>query len=609
MFINFKRKALPKLSLLSFILFSMLTVQSAAAEQPQTNPKKNSVSQADEEFARPVRSKKGPWASGQILVIPRAGVAEERIELLVKKNGGGKARKLGNHRLRVVEVKAGDEEALIERLLQDEDVEFAELDREISFNSTNDPSLASQWHLPKINAISAWSLATGQNVVVAIADTGVDPSHPDLKDRLVAGYNFYDNNTDSRDVQGHGTNVAGTTAATMNNGIGVASVAGNAMIMPLRIASPTGSSYMSTVARAITYAADNGARIINVSFSGLPGSASVVEAAKYMKSKGGVVVVSGGNTGTELAYLNSDAMIAVAGTDSNDARAWFSSTGVYIDIAAPGVNIFTTANGGGYGAPSGTSFASPIVAGVVALMTSANPNLTPDEIQNILFSTAEDRGLAGYDKEYGWGRVNAFAAVQAAVDAGDPVDVSPPVVTITKPVENETVMGVYNVAATASDNIAVSKVELWVNGIYRARDLTAPYLIPWYSNEVANGSAQIEIRAFDEAGNMASAVRVVNVANQIGDVVPPKLTISNLQEGSILPDTIKVDVRASDDQGNLGLEITLFIDGVQVAKSLDIHYLVYRWVTRKLKAGPHEVRAVATDRAGNITTYRITVIK
>ena len=174
---------------LSIIIFSVTPM--AEAKPPKDG----------DGFTRPMRAKKGRWAEGQILVIPRAGVSDAQVDAVVKKRGGKKARRLGKHRLRVVEVAAGDEEAMIERLRQDKDVEFAELDREVFFNATNDPAYGSQWHLPKIGADAAWSLSRGQNVVVAIADTGVDPTHPDLKDRLVAGYNFYDNNTDSRDVR------------------------------------------------------------------------------------------------------------------------------------------------------------------------------------------------------------------------------------------------------------------------------------------------------------------------------------------------------------------------------------------------------------------------
>ena len=141
------------------------------------------------------------------------------------------------------------------------------------------------------------------------------------------GWNFYDNNSDTSDVVGHGTAVAGTAAAATNNSLGVASVAGAARIMPIRISDTTGSAFYSTIAQGITFAADKQVRVANVSFLGLAKSASVISAAQYMKSKGGLVVVAAGNNGIDEAITPTTSMIPVSATDSNDARASWSSVG------------------------------------------------------------------------------------------------------------------------------------------------------------------------------------------------------------------------------------------------------------------------------------------
>ncbi|GAA4683217.1 hypothetical protein GCM10025794_23320 [Massilia kyonggiensis] len=186
------------------------------------------------------------------------------------------------------------------------------------------------------------------------------------------------------DVCGHGTAVAGSAAATSNNATGVAGVAGAASIMPLRIAytDSTGChAYFSTIASGLTYAADHGARVANVSYSGVAGSASILSAARYMKSKGGLVFVSAGNNNVDENVVPDPALVVVSATDGNDAKASFSSWGSFVTIAAPGTNIWTTNNSLGYSAWNGTSFSAPVTAGVAALMMAARPELGGDTIQ------------------------------------------------------------------------------------------------------------------------------------------------------------------------------------------------------------------------------------
>lgn len=298
----------------------------------------------------------------------------------------------------------------------------------------DDGSYASEWHLQKIGAPAAWDVAAGAaDVIIAILDSGVDPHHPDLAAKLVPGYNFWDNNTNTADVYGHGTAVAGTAAAIGNNGIGVAGVAWQSRIMPIRVTSTTGYASTSAVANGLTWAVDHGARVMNVSFGGVAASSTITQAAKYVAGKGGVVVAAAGNCGCVDSTADNPYIISVSATDQRDALASWSSSGNYVDVAAPGVGILTTYNGGGYGSASGTSFSSPITAGVVALMASASPALTPPDIERLLKANADDLGTGGWDASFGFGRINAFRAVAAAAGSSPSPTVTTTTLSIARP--------------------------------------------------------------------------------------------------------------------------------------------------------------------------------
>lgn len=448
--------------------------------------------------------------SKRMLVRFRKQSSQSRNRNLITARGGRLAGQIPELGLNVVELSTeANSSVFTQSLSSDPDVEFIEPDRVVTLAgyTPNDPLYRNEWHLTKIQGPTAWSLCVGSSsVTIAILDTGVDSTHPDLAAKIVPGWNCYDNNSDTSDVHGHGTNVAGTAAAISDNGIGVASVAWNCMIMPVRVGSASGQSSLSIIANGLVWAADNGARVANVSFSGTQ-SSTVSLAAQYFQSKGGVVTVAAGNAGSFDASADDPYVLTVSATDTRDRLASFSNTGNNVDVSAPGDVIFTTERGGNYQVWSGTSFSAPIVAGVAALVMSVNPDLGPDEVQDLLKHTAKDLGSTGWDSGFGWGRINAAAAINGAIASG-PVDTTPPTVTIYSPTDGMTLSRSTSIYVSASDNTAVTKVELYVDGVLTASSTTAPFTTAWNPRKASTGAHTLQCKAYDAAGNTGSSAPV-----------------------------------------------------------------------------------------------------
>ena len=550
------------------------------------------------------------YARGRILVMPRAGLSASEFAKVLAPHGG-RGRKVGQSDLHVVDLPGnGSEKAVVERLLKNPHVKYAELDRLVSPNFVaNDPYLGSEWHINKVNAPAAWDVTQGSGIIIAILDSGVDGTHPDLAAQMVPGFNFMDNNTNTADVNGHGTAVAGVAAASTNNGMGVAGVAGQARIMPVRIADANAYAYYSTIAQGITYAADHGARIANCSYGGVAGSAAIQSAAQYMKSKGGLVFVSAGNNGVDENILPTTTMIAVSATDETDNRTSWSSYGNFVSLAAPGIT-YTTSRGGNYDQWMGTSFSSPLAAGVAALMMAAKPSLDSPQVEKLMFSTAVDIGAAGRDIYYGYGRVDASAAVKAAAASVSTVDTQAPAVAISAPLGSSSVSGLVPVNVGATDNVGVARVELKVNGNTVAVDSAAPFAFSWDSAGVANGMASLVAYAYDAAGNVAASSAVsVNVANTVTlvqkDTTAPNVRIANPLAGKVAGN-VTVSSSADDNSGPAGIRQSIYIDGVLVAKASGSS-LAYSWNTRKSARGTHTIQAVAVDAAGNSSSTSVVV--
>ncbi|MEW6554076.1 MAG: S8 family peptidase [Actinomycetota bacterium] len=285
----------------------------------------------------------------------------------------------------------------------------------------NDPSYPEQWHLPSISAPQAWDATIGStDVTIAIIDTGVDYNHQDLKDKCVAGYNYVDRNSDPMDDHGHGTHVAGIAAALGNNSTGVAGVDWKARIMPIKALDSRGSGYVSDVATSIRYAADHGAEVINMSLGTSEYSYTLEEAVNYAHNKGVIVVAASGNESSSVSYPAAcNHVIAVGALESNDSLAYFSNRGQEQDLTAPGVSILSTLPGS-YGKMSGTSMASPVVAGCASLVLAAHPGYSPNQVEQALKDTATDLGASGFDNNYGYGKVNVYAAVSGTQPEPEP---------------------------------------------------------------------------------------------------------------------------------------------------------------------------------------------
>jgi subtilisin family serine protease len=341
----------------------------------------------------------------------------------------------------------------------------------------NDPYLSSsgawkqpfadQWALAKIgfaprgSGTSAWDIETGEGkpVIVAVLDTGIDFYHPDLKKETIwrnpkpnkkgddkngyvndlIGWNFVENHNNVWDDDGHGTFVAGIIAAASNNGLGIAGLNWGVRIMPLKIMDTFGHGRAFNVAKAIVYAVDHGAKVINLSLEAEQISVTDQMAVDYAHKKGALVVVAAGNQGSETtdkSPVSLDHVLAVGALDMNDKRAGFSNWGQHIKIAAPGVDILSLRArrtdfillsqvkdykaGESFVGPqnqfmrsSGTSFSAPLVSAVASLIWAKYPNLTNVQVERMLLESADDVEEPGWDNFTGAGRLNAVAALKA----------------------------------------------------------------------------------------------------------------------------------------------------------------------------------------------------
>ncbi len=376
------------------------------------------------------------FAPGRILVRFQPDVNPQNLNELFIEENLTPLRVLQPLGVHLMAVTPGKEWTTVQRLNQDNRVAYAELDWLFHADRIpNDTYYGSyQWNMRKIGMENAWDLTTGSSsVIVAVLDTGVDLTHPDLVSNITSGYDFANNDADPSDDEGHGTHVAGIVAAAGNNGQGVAGVAWNTQIMPVKVLGSDGSGYSSDIAQGMTWAVDHGADILNLSLGSESSSSTMQDAVNYAANAGALIVASAGNSyndGNPVTYPAAyNHVLAVGASGDKDERADYSETGYFVDVVAPGGNpssnydadpnhwiLSTYWRGSGYSYVqiAGTSQAAPHVAGLAALMLALNPSLSSDQVESIIENTAVDLGSPGRDDEFGYGRIDAEAALAQA---------------------------------------------------------------------------------------------------------------------------------------------------------------------------------------------------
>lgn len=380
------------------------------------------------------------YMESHVLVKFRLGVSSQTVQQQLKMESAQAqaAPELARLGVMLLNVPPGNVLQVVAHLKQSPAVEFAAPDYQVQAVDTipNDTSWTSQYGPDNIQAPQAWDITTGSSsVTIAVIDTGTNLCHPDLATKIWnnpgeipdngldddqdgyvddwRGWDFVNADNAPEDDHGHGTHVSGIAAAESNNEMGIAGIAWGARVMPLKVLSGSGFGSESDVASAMIWAADHGAKVINLSLGGGMPSSVMEAAVNYAYDHGVIVAAAAGNSGSlgvlyPAAYSNA---LAVASTDAGNNLSWFSSYGPEVDIAAPGSNIYSTYLGGGYGTLSGTSMATPHVAGVAALLASLPQYDTPDKIRAALQNTALDLGDPGWDQYSGYGLIQAYNAL------------------------------------------------------------------------------------------------------------------------------------------------------------------------------------------------------
>ena len=375
----------------------------------------------------PVPAQAQPNEGGRKIVVFQAGLNEVAKDEIISRTGGAKLKNLDLIGARAVWVPS---RAAVEKLKAqpgvlrvDDDVEvFALAPKENAKRGPAQPAQVLPWGIDRVDAELVWPGGnTADPVKVGVVDTGISKDHPDLKANIKGGVNTIRPGKSWNDDNGHGSHVAGTVAA-LNNTIGVVGVGPAVDLYAIKVLNAGGSGYLSDVIEGIEWGVTNNMKVLNMSLGTSSDIQSFHDAVTAAYNAGVVLVAAAGNSGGSVSFPAAySEVIAVSATDESDTLASFSSRGAEVDLAAPGVSIYSTYKGTGYATLSGTSMATPHVAGAAALVlntavgtydTDGDGAWDPGEVQTKLQATAADLGDAGFDNLYGWGLVNAFSAVQ-----------------------------------------------------------------------------------------------------------------------------------------------------------------------------------------------------
>lgn len=365
-----------------------------------------------------------PGPAGQLLVKPRAGAGGAALDRALSRVGAKRIGVVPELGVEVVEVGASRRKAALDSLRAADAVAYAEPNGLTPPAEVipNDVWWTSEWSQIQTRTDKAWDATAGAAAVkLAVLDSGVDPSQPDLAAKLLPGRDFYNNDYDASDDNGHGTAVAGVGAGRSDNGVGIAGYCGGCSILPVKIAGADGYATWSAMASGVVWATDQGARVINLSFAGSSGSATVAEAIAYAHGHGAVVTVAAGNSSSSsktypAAYPGA---LAIAAVDGGDGLASYSNYGPWVQLAAPGCNYATkrTSTTPLFSSFCGTSSAAPAAAGIAALAFSYDPSADNVAVEGALEASAAPDGFTQYGRIDAWGALARLGAANPAPTA------------------------------------------------------------------------------------------------------------------------------------------------------------------------------------------------
>lgn len=556
----------------------------------------------------------GMVVQDQVIVLTKSGTTEGQLEQLVVDAGATVQGQLAGLSAYLLQF-AADRREKVEATLSGSPLVEEVVDNHYHENQpiVGDPLVGEQWFLATVRAQGAWAVTTGDpSVTVAVLDSGVQINHPDLVSKLIPGGNTYDGGS-WEDKTGHGTAVAGIIGAASDLAEGVSSLAWQNPILPIRVTDDRGQATSWSLAAGINLAVQHRAKVINISFDTLYDDPIVLRQARQARLAGSLVVIAAGNSGRAVSGSVStgrDALF-VGATNKRDELASFSTTGNFVGLAAPGVDILTTKLGSGYGTFTGTSFSAPIVSGIAALIWSVRPTLTSSTVEAILAATAKDLGSAGWDSQYGAGRVDAQAAVELAERVVEQNDRTPPTVRITSPSAAVLVTGQVTIQVSADDGGMVADVTLRVDGATLAVDLSPPYTFYLDSLAYAAGAHKVEAVATDASGNAASH-EITLVFAATTDTVAPSVTITSPLEGETMRGITTILARAADDR-SLGSADILVDSRAIVHLNLPPateSTIAYNLIPQSigLTAGVHRIVVRVLDLAGNQGSASVAVM-
>jgi len=517
----------------------------------------------------------------EILLKFKERVRDEVKDNIRKAHGIDKLEEISQIGVEVGKVPQKAKDKIIEALNKNPNIEYAEANHVVQAQlNSDDYYFPNQWALAKIETAQGWGISTGNvQSIIAVLDTGIDLDHEDLASKVFNPATAHD------DVHGHGTVVSGVAGAATNNSIGVAGICWLCPVLSIRVLTDSGSGSDSAVASGMVAAADQGARVINLSLGGYSYSQTMQNAASYAWGRGVVVVAGSGNDGLTSPFYPAanENVVAVGATSSDDTKLSISNYGSWLDVVAPGLSILTTKRGGSYGFASGTSLASPHVAGLAGLIFSANPSLTNVQVVDIITSTSDDLGPLGRDDEYGWGRINVAKALQKATNTiAEPTptptptpsptpmptsapDTTAPAVSVISPQDGSSVSGSVNIQAQASDNVAVQSVSIFVDGgvVNSCTDTSCSYI--WDTTSISNGSHTIQAKALDVSSNLGeSAILSVTVFNTTNP--SPSSTLIPTPSPTPMPEQAMLTGYVRDAQTNnpiAGAQVKATIPGLK----------------------------------------------